>query len=208
MTEIKSIPAYQIRRARQLILKTVEINNDFYMKDKFEEKISTAKKIYRLHERPIPEIRDGWLGAYEGNLLVGALHYTSFLGQFILSETMLVPGYHTEAENLFTLDRHSHLVESSVFIEEIGVLDEYKNQGIGTQLLSHFTLKMAEEGLRTIALAAHTQPSIRFFQKHGFTNFKECLPKEFFGDLQDLTMLRRYRGDWVYLGKRLSGSDI
>lgn len=77
-------------------------------------------------------------------------------------------------ETAFTFSR------KSIYIDQLSVVDKFRNTGVGKQLLNHVYNMALYSGIRRIELdhwSANT-PAGKFFRKNGFEIYREMLMKE------------------------------
>lgn len=143
-----------------------------------------------------PEVHDLWLGAFDHNQLIGAIHATSFL-------------YHWDINSFFRLDTPGqketlksirYCCENTAFIEELAVTPNYRGQGIGKELLQACYNYFQEHQVTKFSLAARKIESREFFAHAGFQNFKHTLPTEYFTGVGPVTMRPEYRPNNIYMG--------
>ena len=77
-------------------------------------------------------------------------------------------------ETAFTFSR------KSLYIDQIAVMEGFRNKGVGKILLDYALNMAIYSGLRRIELDHWTSniPAASFFRKHGFTLYREMLMKE------------------------------
>ena len=153
-----------------------------------------------------PEVHDLWIGAFDRNQLVGAIHATSFL-------------HHWDINSFFRLDTRGqeetlksirYCCENTAFIEELAVAPNHRGQGIGKQLLQACYNYFQEHQVTKFSLAARKIESREFFTHAGFQNFKHILPTEYFTGVGPVMMRPEYRPNNIYMGisRGTTGSKV
>lgn len=143
-----------------------------------------------------PEVHDLWIGAFDNNQLIGAIHATSFLHHW---NPHAVFQFDTQGQ-AETLESIRYCCENTAFIEELAVTPNYRGQGIGKQLLQACYSYFGNQKITKFSLSARKAESREFFTHAGFQNFKHTLPTEYFNGVRPLEMLPEYRLSNIYMG--------
>lgn len=206
----KVVASDQERSIRGLLKSTVRaICNPNYLENPAEkQRIEECVSFYSEYGFPLPELHDVYIGAYIETKLVGALHATSYLSQFRMDKLqsemnrLRISGKYSEEQLKIIagtwVKEHCTLVENGLFIEEIGVLPEYRGTGVGRGLLSALEQTvMNPQGISRLVLVATSEESHTFFDHMGYRNYGDLLPAEYCGGVEPLKLNRGSLSDDV-----------
>lgn len=204
------------REARELLKSTVDaVRNPNYLDNPPEKQlIEDCRLFYEKFDLNLPRLYDEFIGAYIDGKMVGAIHVTSYLSQFPFKKYLELSMRLSEEEARYNIEiiseEHRNAVTKGLFIEEIGVLSEFRREGIGRGLLLALEQQiMNPNGITRLVAAATSEASFEFFSNVGFLDFGHILPSGYFGDKGDLELNVSNMADSVkqvrWFGKKQGG---
>lgn len=143
-----------------------------YQKSKtedFDSILSLTNQLYKAEQPFDKNIKDGYYNTEKGRkeLLKDIKARKKLFFVAVLDNNIVgfVDGFIINKEDVY--------IEKIAYLDRISVDSKYKNKGIGSQLLNHFTSVVRDKGAKYIKLNAFKNniPAISLYEKNDFNEY-------------------------------------